>query len=66
MPSAESVKSILRQLLSRAEAPLTSTELWAAAESEGLKSKRHMKQMLAQVRCLLQTKYLLSCQLNAN
>lgn len=46
----EGPKAILRRLLSNAKAPLTSSELWVVAEPEGLKSKRHMKQMLAQMK----------------
>lgn len=48
--SLEGAKSTLHRLLSSADRPLTSAEVWSRAESEGLKSKRFMKQMLAQMR----------------
>lgn len=44
------VKAKLHRLLVSAEKPLTSAEVWALAEPEGVKSKRFMKQMLAQMR----------------
>jgi len=43
-------KTTLNRLLETAEKPLTSAELWALAETKGLKSKRFMKQMLQQMR----------------
>eukprot|EP00887_Chlorella_sp_A99_P002459 scaffold10.g2459.t1 len=49
-PAAEGVKATLLRLLRGADEPLTSAELWQRAEPEGLKSKRHMKQMLAQLK----------------
>ncbi|BDA44271.1 hypothetical protein COCOBI_05-4550 [Coccomyxa sp. Obi] len=39
-------KSVLFGILKDASEPLTTAELWAAAEVEGIKSKRFMKQML--------------------
>ena len=48
--SLEGAKSTLHRLLSSADRPLTSAEVWSIAESEGLKSKRFMKQMLSQMR----------------
>ncbi|KAK9915858.1 hypothetical protein WJX75_005350 [Coccomyxa subellipsoidea] len=39
-------KSVLFGILKKADEPLTTAEIWEAAETEGLKSKRFMKQML--------------------
>lgn len=39
-------KSVLFGILKGASEPLTTAEIWAAAEAEGIKSKRFMKQML--------------------
>ncbi|EIE26010.1 hypothetical protein COCSUDRAFT_52651 [Coccomyxa subellipsoidea C-169] len=39
-------KSVLFTILKNADEPLTTAEIWEAAENEGLKSKRFMKQML--------------------
>uniref|UniRef100_A0A1D2A2L8 Uncharacterized protein n=1 Tax=Auxenochlorella protothecoides TaxID=3075 RepID=A0A1D2A2L8_AUXPR len=47
---AEGVKKILQRHLGQADRPLTSAELWSLTEPEGVKSKRHMKQMLQQMR----------------
>jgi len=44
------VKGTLHRLLTTAEKPLTSAEMWTLAEEQGLKSKRFMKQMLQQMK----------------
>jgi hypothetical protein len=46
----DGVKTTLHRLLATAEKPLTSAEIWSLAETEGLKSKRFMKQMLQQMK----------------
>ena len=50
MAAKEGAKTTLHRLLSTADKPLASAEVWALAEPEGLKSKRFMKQMLKQMR----------------
>lgn len=46
----EGVKSRLKQILAGAENPMTVAEVWENAEEQGVKSKRHMKQMLQQMK----------------
>jgi hypothetical protein len=46
----EGAKTTLHRLLAGADRPLTSTEVWAAAAGQGLKSKRFVKQMLVQMK----------------
>lgn len=44
------MKGTLHRLLTTAEKPLSSAEMWSLAEEQGLKSKRFMKQMLQQMK----------------
>ena len=46
----EGAKTVLHRLLTAADRPLTSAEVWSLAGEEGLKSKRFAKQMLQQMR----------------
>lgn len=48
--SGEGPKAVLGNLLSQANKPLTSGEIWESVENKGFKSKRYMKQMLKQMR----------------
>lgn len=44
------MKSKIKGILQQAENPLTASEIWTQAEQQSVKSKRHMKQMLQQMR----------------